>query len=321
MMTRRPSSGFSLLEVLLALALSSAVFVGIGLVSSWQTQLSFSRHQQVLEAHVARVTLDRIARDLRNVIVDTDAMENAFQVSLGGDEGSAVGSAGEGTEGTSQGATGGETGATNNGETLVTDVPGIYGTRNQIQIDTQHIPTWTDLELEQQDGTMGMLGPTTTDKTSVVYVVGIANANDDVPRAMTSDDVGPAFPQLLEARIPRSQAVWQYEMGGSQSVAHRAVPVAPEVRMLECWYYDGAQWLDSWDMEVMFDLPRAVHLLVWANADQEAIPPASLRDAVTDGASSTSNSVQRTHIYSLLVALPLGQEVDSTSSTGSDNVP
>lgn len=336
--------GFSLLEVVLAMALSALVFVGLGFFSTWQSQLAESRHRTISESQVARVVLDQLSRDLRNVVIRPNASNSPAVTTSATSSTSGTGSTSTGTSlsasnasGTSTSTTGSSVSGTSTSSSsststsansnltqtgTVSAVPGVYGTANQLQIDVYHIPSFSERLLADQAIAMGNPLSGLSDVRTTLYFV-------DVPRTAESTETdstqtaSAATPHLLKVNLPRATVMWQSSNGGLASLWSQGRTYASEVRMMECWYFDGTQWLNSWNTELYGRLPVAVQILIWVDSadDPVSLPPTQLRDAAT---SNSVTNVDVSHIYSTVVTFPVtgstsGSTVGSTTGSTSSN--
>ncbi|MDA1178666.1 MAG: hypothetical protein O2931_07710 [Planctomycetota bacterium] len=180
---------------------------------------------------------------------------------------------------------------------------GIYGTSSQVQIDTHFVPSFLSQLQATQDVSFGLAGPVLPDTQSVLYLV-------DIPQNATPAlDVASAeatTPHLLRAAMPQASSAWQLSLGNEPPLPANAQSFAPSVRKVEFWYFDGTQWLTSWDMIVMKGLPIAMQILLWVDADDDSQlePPAQLRSEIS---SNSEGSENLGHVFSLVVSFPVTQ--------------
>src|SRR3990172_5486813 len=122
-MSNSRSHGFTLLEVLLALALTALILVALGMAIDFHFRVLDAGRAHVEEAQLARVLLHRIADDLRGAVYVEAASTSA-----------------SGTPTTTAAATT-STDAT---------TPGIYGDAYSIQVDVSRLPQPHQLQTQSQ---------------------------------------------------------------------------------------------------------------------------------------------------------------------------
>jgi prepilin-type N-terminal cleavage/methylation domain-containing protein len=286
-------SGFTLLEVLLTLMLASLVLVVLGMAVDFQLRVVDRGRGDVEEAQLARVLLHRIANDLRGaipydpldieglvaeVIASTaDSAEEA--VAAYGDAGSAEGaedsSRGGSSEGSSQDSQGSQNSApeasdseptedaesdqaSGTGESVLPrSVPGLYGESEWLQVDVGRLP-----RLDQFDYLLTQsAGSTTVDrlsdvKTVTYYVVPPEEGAVDLAADVTESSSG-----LVRRELDRAVASYGSE-AGQPDMESDAAPLAPEVSAIAFRYYDGTEWVDSWDSAEAGSLPAAVEITI-----------------------------------------------------------
>ena len=221
----RERSGFTLLELILALALSSIVLMAVGMAVQVQIRSYDSRRGILEESQLARSLLRIIADDIRRTVVDYEQdmsgveklLESAKQSVGGAGNGGAAGegqggessgapgeegqNAGEGEAGEGEagaggsGAAGGSTasvaGGTSNTEDLASattlpTTPGIYGNSTQLQIDISRLPR---VDEYQQDFTSNPLGQLTDIPSDIKTVSYFVQTQDDASTAAEVDSL------------------------------------------------------------------------------------------------------------------------------------
>lgn len=195
-------SAYTLLELLLALALTVLVSGLIGMLLQLYYKSSELSQSEVRQAQIARNLLRMIADDLRSVVryqeFDDSTLTSVLSSSAGGATGGAAGGSGDAssgaapTDGSGTGgatadsgmssgggadasASGGEDAAANTsglaGSTTPPPTPGLYGNQYELMIDVSRLPR-PDQYYMQQTSTMDVQMPDVpSDIKSVLYYV------------------------------------------------------------------------------------------------------------------------------------------------------
>lgn len=228
--------GFSLLELVLAIALSVTLVALLGMAFQVHLTRLDSSRTTVEQAQVARAVLDRIASDLRAVTMAptqdvSEAMaaaESAGQFNV--DE---VDQTQEDDD---------------SGEDLASETdapPGVNGLLDQLTIDHR---------LMRQTLSTTAENPTP-----------VARADAGWVQVEYRLSVDPNAPGLVRNESARDAVLWRIEQGQPAAIAS---PMASEVQQLAFRYFDGEQWLEMWDMAETESLPFAIEVkIVLAPAD------------------------------------------------------
>jgi len=311
--------GFTLLEVMLALGLTSLILVALGMAIDFHLRVLDAGRAHVEEAQLARVLLRRIADDLRGTVpVDSQNSAGASGASdVSGSSGASVASGASGTSTTSDTSDA-------SGTTLSTTphaTPGIYGDAYTIQMDVSRLPQPYQLQTQCTLGSESLQATSLSDVKTVSYYVG---STQDAGSAMGFQGVGatggiqgaagslPAAPSgeqgLLRLELDRAAAQFQAEHGGFDATALNPALLAPEVAGIEFAYCDGTQWLDVWDTAQNGGLPVAVQVTLY-------ITPAKSKRAASswlDGLTGSPSNQEANLAYYLLVPIPAAQAVQSS---------
>lgn len=283
--------GFTLLEVMLALGLTSLILVALGMTIDFHLRVLDAGRMHIEEAQLARVLLRRIADDLRATIPYSA-------------ESSASGSGTmEDTE---------EADSSTSSQTT----PGIYGDASSIQMELSRLPQPSQLlaqctigsESVQASGLSGV-------KTVTYYVAGAEGAASTTGIQNAADSSGQQG--LMRLEQDRAVASYQAEYGGVDNSALQGVLLAPEVVGVEFSYYDESQsqWVETWDTAQNGSLPTAVKIVL-------SITPMKTQrtSSVLSGTDSKSSAQESYLAYSLVVPIPAANvTASSTASSSSDN--
>jgi prepilin-type N-terminal cleavage/methylation domain-containing protein len=314
---RRPRAGFTLLEVLLAMFLVSFVLVALMMAIDTQFRVVEATRSRVEEAQLARVLLHRIADDLRCLVPKADSVTVASA--------STESSSGSSTESSrdSSGAANSET-SSNNQTTRETyepteasvsaSQPGLIGGADWIQFDICRLPRpdqWERL-LEASDAGMAA-GQLFGLKTMAYYLAAGDQALGETTTLGSQQSGG----------LVRLEAAW-----GSQSDSsfvefadaptisaadqQNVEPLAPEVTELGFRYFDGADWLESWDSSESGKLPVAVEITL-------VLRPFGATSQTERFTELSEGEEDASLLYRLVVDLPAAQIRSTASDAGSSD--
>lgn len=259
-------TAFTLVEVLLALALSGVLIASVVASMELYRRLSETGHRDVERARIARALFDRISDDLRSVTFRPAEEEESSSSS---EDEEVVGAAEEETTEVE------ETPAidTVDTESAYEGGVGIAGDMFAIVIQsdlvarTEATATYTLPELLQ-------IGGRTSDQRSVTYFVaqpgqaGLVGAVTSRLTALSTRPVDQNEPLgLVRIEGDRMTMALADETGDYERLAADAVLIAPEVKTMTLRYFDGTQWQVAWDTELYQTLPRAVEVTLGIAVD------------------------------------------------------
>ncbi len=311
---------FTLIELMLALSLIVVATALIGNLMQMYARNFATRGEDIRRMQLARSILNMIAEDLRAVVTVQEYDASVLQQQLGGGaDGSSGGSGSElaSSEGAGASATGasaaGDEGAPSEDPSAVTTVarePGLYGTQYELTLDVSRLPRGD----EYIPAAGAMVAATLTDvpgdiKTVTYFVqspsvIGVGDTMDafNDPTMVTSGMTG----GLVRRALDRAIIAYAEEIGDSTRLLRTGELIAPEVVSLEFAYFDGTQWLYTWDSTTQ-SLPWLVQItLSIQSATGEA---AGGLDAVVSPSVMTSDqqAASGVQVYELIVAIPGAQ--------------
>ncbi|HUT92329.1 MAG TPA: type II secretion system protein GspJ [Thermoguttaceae bacterium] len=283
----RPRPGYTLIEVLLSLTLASLVLLAVGMAVDFQLRVVDRSRGNVEEAQLARVLLRRIADDLR-CAVTKDPLQMAelvkeFESAAAQAAEGAETVAGESTEGAADSEGGAKEGADSGGSepgesaeeksdesegaedsksegtgdsaesATPQATPGVYGESDRLQVDVGILP-----RLDQFDSLYTSTeGSTTVDRISDVKTVTyyVVESEDETGYAADGTPSG----GLVRRELDRAASLWASGQGQIDDDSD-VTPIAPEVSAIAFRYWDGTEWVDSWDSGEAGALPVAVEV-------------------------------------------------------------
>ena len=270
--------GFTLIEVLLSLALMVLVVAAVAAGMDTLRRVTQAGRDDVLEDQVARAVERRMTDDLRSVLFVPPELPDATTDDTGTADPSAAGTGDAGATGST------DTGDTD--DTLAPAEPRSIGLIGDAVTLTLH----ADLPGRNLDYVSPQLGPSATDRTgdlrAVTWFVSEGNL---VPG---SDAGGLARAELNRAGLTDAEAA---EAAGDPALlADAARVLAPEITQVGFRYFDGAAWLEEWDSVTIGALPLAVEVTLAVDADG---PPEQFRIVNTPN--------RRPAVFRFVVAMPL----------------
>ncbi|MBA4030126.1 MAG: hypothetical protein C0478_04420 [Planctomyces sp.] len=268
-LSKRPltRSGFNLLEILLAAALTAVLMAAVTAALNTYYRSTVSSRVELERSRVLRAIQRQIASDLRNV---TFTLQEAAAATSTVESATSTATSGTGSSGTSGSGTGGSTGS---------------GSATEGSTTTDTTSTTTSMSIIGADdqlaaGSVGVVGDMATLKLHVSLPrvdVPTEISFDETYAATTSSDLrqvswywlagggtDPLTGEPSPAGLARYEADRLEASFAETSGKALAMPqvIAPEIASISFRYFDGLTWLESWDSPAMQALPRAVEVTV-----------------------------------------------------------
>ena len=247
-------SGFTLLEVLIALSLSLVLLSAIYSAVSLHWRYEEAGRERIDRAQVSLAVLRLLSEDVGSVMfappsTTTQEEEEAT---------AATTSTATSTASTSPSTTSTEASTATTTDSTQASL-GIVGTADQLQLDISQ-PAREDFIPDESDTPSGTTLPATSDNVRVTWGLVTptsAPVDDSGRRSLT---VNPALARQI---VDRLRGVVEVEENASQNVALADASIlAREVVSLQFRYYDGYSWVEEWDSVVMERLPRAIEVTI-----------------------------------------------------------
>ena len=320
------TAGFTLLEVLLTLAMAVVLMSLVGSAISFYANHLQTRDSDVRRVQLASATMRMIADDLKAALYPEEFDASTLEKFL-------ASAASQGAAGTAQAAGLDEAGMETLGlstadaasqetalETEPVDLslnatslarPGLIGNQYQIQFDISRLPRLEEYQPMLTPASEGLADVPSDIKTISYFVQAPGGAGVVDPLASVSDaDAneftigGSAGSGLVRRQLDRQITSYAYETGGITSLQMSGDLLAPEVIAVEFQYWDGYQWQIQWNSDQMGALPLAVQVQL-TFSDPDGI-------ASGDPANVGSTSGRT---FTQIVRLPMGRIVDQTELT------
>jgi len=270
---------FTLIEVLLSLMLMSVVMLMVGFAIDTNMRLLDSARTEVEETQLARALLEKIARDIRSVVVakpgenlaiDTSIFDSMLD-SYGID--SAMMSEFTSSDTASETETTTDYSEVPESGTVIGTMPGIYGSSGWIQIDTGRLPRGETFRTSMVLAEGTILGDRSSPTKTAFYYIGKDTGMLSAAES-TEEQISGSLGLPLDRygvqyglyRRLRDRYICKYaeENGLDYEFEQYDEALAPEVEGIEFWYYDteNEEWIDYWDMDEIEYLPAAVRVII-----------------------------------------------------------
>jgi prepilin-type N-terminal cleavage/methylation domain-containing protein len=331
-------SGFTLLELLLALALTVVILGAISMAVDLHLRSFDDRRNYLEQSQLAHAILRIIADDIRSVVQqyeqDMSAASSLIEAAagsqtdfggaasdqdnadtLGGDAGDAMGGEldldasmtgddllGETSENTSELAS----------NVLIPTQPGIYGNQYQLQLDVSRLPRIDELQGYAMGQMPGELIDIPSDIKTVTYYVmsGESSSGDSAVTTPLSDIDDPNVVRrgLVRRQLDRAVSQWALESGGMVGLDQAGEVLAEEVVGIEFLYFDGFEFRTEWDTEAEGGLPLAIEVLLMI------APSGSVPATDVTSLGSMEEPLDTIQYYRLMVHLPTSNAAEETDS-------
>ncbi len=293
-------SGYTLLELLLSLALTVIVFAGIAAAISVFYEALTGQQRVIEQDLVGRSILNMMANDLRAGLqykaADVSGIENlavsealiaglmgggGAPTGAGGDTGQPAGEEEEEGEGEGGDEAGGDAagagGVAATGQTNATAEeepdpaeednawyrPSFVGTGNTFTIDISRLP-----RLDQYSALTNDLSATATpsDIKRIAWLVALNPSTSPDPNSI--DPVGDTMGGLYRREVDRAVSAYRQEPDTPAGPDEYTRLMAPEVVSLQFRYFDGTNWLSEWQSSSVGGYPLAVEITLLLDPDR-----------------------------------------------------
>lgn len=295
----RERSGFTLLEVLLALGLSVVLLVAIAAAIDLYRRMTIAGQDQVSEARLVRAVLRKMEIDIRSIVPPQTQVTSPYDSgssssggstsstgSTSGTSGStsggstASGSASTGSSSSSASSSASGSSSTSSSGTTSTSqstalmdplqnvyaqtVFGLYGDQRTLVLNTLcvHRPSASPTD----PGVAQPMSAIHGDLKTVAYFVSEGQASAQTPAGAPSSGL---------ARLEGDHVAIGYAtLQSSSSMLAGARFIAPEVATIGFRYFDGTQWVNAWDAHYAQALPQAIEITLTVRTPDATGSPA-----------------------------------------------
>ncbi len=315
----RDRKAFTLLELLLALALVVVATSLIGTLMSLYARSFATRGEDVRRKQLARSILAMIADDVRAVVVKHEYDAKVFRELFGDssmDLDAALGTDGSGTgtgsstslsaESPSADSTSLDSAADLSSGSFSSLPPGLYGNQYQLMVDVSRVPRVDEYQAQQV--AIGTLADVPGEIKRACYFVQAPNpigVQDSILGISANLDgaTSPYTSGLIRRQIDRSVAMRADETGSGLQLMGIGDVIAPEVLSIEFAYFNGTQWTYQWDSTTL-GLPQLIQITLamqsaTGQSQSKVSPGISL--ATLDQQQRLASGIE---VYELTVAIP-----------------
>ena len=289
------NGGYTLLEVILALALSVLLIGGISVAINYHLIVLRQQQEEIERAQIARQSLFLITKDIRAAIqykpIETSALNELIEsVSAATDISALAEQAGIGDEMVEDsGLEPAEEEEAAESEYAATR-PGLYGTSTELQIDVSRLPRKDQYNLINfSDGTQSDIP---SDVKTVTYFV----RNEDNYQDNSNSEAVDINESMGLVRRSLDRAVTRYsvDFGTQINLEDYEEVLAQEITQIEFRYWDteNETWETEWDSDEMMGLPGAVEITIALGLDPQVDQP---------------EDQEQVKIYRSVVFLPLAE--------------
>jgi prepilin-type N-terminal cleavage/methylation domain-containing protein len=259
--------GFTLVEVILAMALTAIVLLIVATGISVQLRAFDTSRARVERAQLARVLLHGIADDLRGLLPPGDGGGQKATTSASADAESSKSQddasdlAASLFSGQSEDETAEETEDELDADTVEAEAgastPGVYGGLDWLRIDLTQAVRRVAASSEASEPTTESLSQSPRQLETIIYYV-VPHQEDGA--SATSTELQRPSGGLVRRQLAQPAATRAAELGLLNCEDPSLTPLAPEVRAIEFRYHDGDDWVESWDMQTSGGLPAAIEI-------------------------------------------------------------
>ena len=283
----KSKSGFTLLEVLIAMAISLLLLGAVYAALDMHWKYSTKGRDEVARAQIVRAVFQRMQLDIRSVVYPPPVASDAAQTAGAGatTAGSTV-SAGGVTVDTANQSVSATISSTDTSESFTQTTTGVIGDSTTLMLHVsrpnRHLNYSPVLDGQNTQSR-------SSDLVSVAYFE--ASSGGSGLQGLVGSRLGGGASGTNHglARLEGDRLVMNLadSQGNMEALAAQTELLATEVTALEFLYFDGAEWLTEWDSSALGALPRAIQI----------------------------NMVVNQQVYTLIVAVPMAKAATSTSSS------
>lgn len=300
--------GYTLLEIVLALGLSSLLLAALYTALQMHWSSSTLGQVEMERSQVARALFRRIETDLRSVVFRESALtsstDDGSTSSTTSSTSSSSTNSGTSTSGTStssgtstNGASTSSSSSTSSSTTTdnnSTQKTGLYGDSATI---VAHVSLPGRAEnLGAASGNNATSSYVSSDLQSVAYfLLGSGSTLAQQISGSLNSPLGKQATGLARLQGDRMAMQAADESGDLSSMASSVKVLAPEVASIQFEYFDGVSWTTSWDSATSNSIPNAIRITI------EFLPPPTTGGWYARPVSVSTDRFQHT------IALPLAQ--------------
>lgn len=200
-------------------------------------------------------------------------------------------------------------------------VPGIFGNQYQLMIDVSRLPRIDELTMQSSSGGTNVEDLPSDIKTVAYYV---RQEEAQMSTGFTSAAPGSALgrelrrPGLVRRQLDRAVTMYATQGGNTTNLQSKEQLVAPEIVGVEFRYFDGTQWLTSWDSIEQNRLPSAVEIIVAVQpGGEQFLPQSSSAATANPTVSPSSGATTGPLMFRQIVKIPAARACAAAGSATS----
>ncbi len=266
---------FTLTELLIALALTLVLAVAIFGAIRVQVVLTSAGQRAVLKAQITRSLIRQMQADVSGVVFSEPEPEESTEetedtgLTLGSEDEAAAVTTGAGNTGSgTAGSTDSTTGAASTTETsdpssaLLNGASGIVGDSQQLVLHVSRPVHPVRLATTQSSAANTLI----SDEKSISWFL----SGSTGITATSTGGVQGATTGLARMEGDRFAMQYSTDSGSAEQFGSLTKLLAPEVEQLSFRYFDGVNWVDTWDSTQMGRLPQAIEVTLGILLDDPA---------------------------------------------------
>jgi prepilin-type N-terminal cleavage/methylation domain-containing protein len=283
---------FTLIEVILAVALSLVLVLAIGSAVDLYRRMTTAAQDDLSEMRLVRAVFNKFENDIRSVVppqpIGSSGTTASSTASSGSSSSSSSGSSGSSSSGSSGSSSGSSSSSASSTSSNQTDpfqyvysrsVFGLFGDGASLVLDTltpHRMPLITQSPIGTQTGSQSSGQPNTDpsnlagihgDMKVISYFVLGEGTSSILPTGAGSGQLTPEGKAMTSglARLEGDRTAIGYAMETSSTSSMSARIIAPEVQSVAFRYFDGTNWVQSWSGATAQALPTAVEIVITVN--------------------------------------------------------
>jgi hypothetical protein len=280
---RRSRAAFTLIEVILAVGLSTLLILCIASAIDLYRRMTTAATDDMSETRLVRAVFAKLEVDLRDVVPPQPIAATATTTAGSSSGSSSSGSSSSGSKsGSSSGSSSSSSSSSSSTQSAQGTDPlqyvysrsvfGLYGDANSLVLNTL-TPHPLPLAAQQQTGAQSAsqtssAGPSQIagvhgDMKVVAYFV-LGGPQSPILAAGGSGQMTPDGKEITAglARVEGERTAIGYAIETGSTSSLRARVVAPEIESIGFRYFDGTTWQTSWSGATLQSLPQAVEITI-----------------------------------------------------------
>jgi len=280
---RRGRAAFTLIEVILAVGLSTLLILCIASAIDLYRRMTTAATDDMSETRLVRAVFAKLEVDLRDVVPPQPIAATATTTAGSSSSSSSSGSSSSGSKsGSSSGSSSSSSSSSSSTQSAQGTDPlqyvysrsvfGLYGDANSLVLNTL-TPHPLPLAAQQQTGAQSAsqtsnAGPSQIagvhgDMKVVAYFV-LGGPQSPILAAGGSGQMTPDGKEITAglARVEGERTAIGYAIETGSTSSLRARVVAPEIESIGFRYFDGTTWQTSWSGATLQSLPQAVEITI-----------------------------------------------------------